>query len=203
MCFPCATSCPVLVLFRSTLMVAIKPPTLTTCACIQRHHILQFEQSRCPHLVGCKALAHTFHYMHMFIMQRVHTASECTYSRTIAMRPSQTCIAIQDTCTGSCSDVYEATSTHERAALLLARLCQNHVMSVVSLMCMHNDPYLCVYQHILSSLARPQVVHTDVQGHAAPLGHRDKGCGSHHVHERGCTIARSAMKSFVFCVLIL
>ena len=32
MCFPCATSCPVLTLFRSTLMVAIKPPTLTTCA---------------------------------------------------------------------------------------------------------------------------------------------------------------------------
>ena len=37
MCFPCATSCPVLVLLRSTLMVAIKPPTLTTCTSMQKH----------------------------------------------------------------------------------------------------------------------------------------------------------------------
>ena len=38
MCFPCATSCPVLVLFRSTLMVAIKPPTFTTYTHPHRLH---------------------------------------------------------------------------------------------------------------------------------------------------------------------
>ena len=46
--------------------------------------------------------------------------------------------------------------------------------------------HLCIHQHILASFAGPQVVHTDVQGHAAPLRDSDQRCRSHDIHQGSC-----------------
>ena len=46
--------------------------------------------------------------------------------------------------------------------------------------------HLGIDQHILASLARPQVVHADVQGHAAALRDSDQRCRPHHIHQGSC-----------------
>ena len=46
--------------------------------------------------------------------------------------------------------------------------------------------HLGIDQHILASLAGPQVVHADVQRHAAPLRDSDQRCRSHHIHQGSC-----------------